>query len=498
MTLRARLALGLLAITLVFVVPLTLALRALDAAERDAKELRDGDFAASLLLGRMRSSTDDLRRAETALVLFPNAARRDSVTSAMSRVSRLADSLDRYALDATAASVRAAVRAVATEIPRELDASLSGRSAAADSISARHVVPAIGRMERAVHNAEQVLRQRTRARVEQAAARTADAERAGASALLAALLLAAAIGIFLMRSISRPVHDLERGMRLVAEGDFAVSLATVPSERDEFGRLSASFASMTQRLGELERLQAEFVSVASHELKTPINVILGYLQLLEEGVYGPLSDKQHEIGRTLQSQAQSLSRLVKQLLDVSRFEAGGGRIEPRPAPLGRFLDELEQGFHVLAVQRSVEFTVTREPGLPEEVTWDMDRMAEVVGNLLSNAFKFTPRGGQVELRVAPSDTGVLMQVRDTGAGIPPEQLPKVFQKFYQADNQSKASAMGTGLGLAIAKSMVEAHHGEITVDSVVGSGTLFTIALPDRVHRRRSSVLRATPVEVQT
>jgi signal transduction histidine kinase len=235
---------------------------------------------------------------------------------------------------------------------------------------------------------------------------------------------------------------------------------------------------MAEQLKALDKLKAEFVSIASHELKTPINVILGYLQLMQEDVYGPLTPKQREICLTLSGQAQSLARLVRQLLDVSRFEAGGGKLDLRPVRLNPFLGELDSAFRVLALQRGVRFHIERGPGLPDTVTWDEDRMNEVLGNLLSNAFKFTERGGSVELTVFAESQTVHMLVRDTGVGIPPEQITRVFDKFYQANNQTSAAAKGTGLGLAIAKGIVEAHGGEITVDSTVGLGTTFAIALP--------------------
>ena len=113
-------------------------------------------------------------------------------------------------------------------------------------------------------------------------------------------------------------------------------------------------------------------------------------------------------------------------------------------------------------------------------------MSEVVGNLLSNAFKFTPRGGRVELSAEAHNDDVVIEVRDTGAGIPPEQLPRIFQKFYQADNQAKASAKGTGLGLAIAKEIVEAHGGSISATSIAGQGATFRITMPVASDVRRS------------
>jgi signal transduction histidine kinase len=345
--------------------------------------------------------------------------------------------------------------------------------------------PAMAQIESAIRPMGVAIQARTSNRVESADNALGEAERYSAFALVVALGLASMIAIWLMRSISGPVQALEKGMRAVADGDLQHPLDLSPDRRDEFGRLATSFRTMSTQLAELDKLKAEFVSVASHELKTPINVILGYLQLMQQGIYGPLSSKQTEILATIEAQGRTLARLAAQLLDVTRFEAGGGRIEPRPLQLVTLFDDLERAFHVLAVQRGVEFRLTMGEGLPDEVQWDADRINEVMGNLLANAFKFTSSGGTVELSATPADDHVRIEVRDSGAGIPPDQLPHIFEKFYQADNQDAASAMGTGLGLAIAKEIVEAHRGEIRCDSVVGEGTTFTLLLPTEVRLRR-------------
>ncbi|HYD51604.1 MAG TPA: HAMP domain-containing sensor histidine kinase, partial [Gemmatimonadaceae bacterium] len=295
------------------------------------------------------------------------------------------------------------------------------------------------------------------------------------------------------RAVQQPVAELERGMAAVADGDFSQRLRIDPTRPDEFGRLASSFESMTRQLTELDKLKAEFVSIASHELKTPLNVIIGYLELLSEGVYGPVTEKQQEVIRVVQSQSMTVSRLAKQLLDVSRFEAGGGKLEPRTISLARLLDELEKAFHVLAVQKGVRFLVTHGEDLPSDVVWDADRVNEVLGNLLSNAFKFTERGGEVELRVEREQANIHFEVRDTGAGIPAEQLPRVFDKFYQADNQRHSSRGGTGLGLAIAKGIVEAHGGAIRVESTRGVGTTFQITMPIAITTGRRTPLRESP-----
>lgn len=495
MTLRSRLVLGLITIAIILVIPLLIAVQALDRLQRDARALRDREFAASLLLGRLREGLNDLRREETALLFVHDEATRNVMEKQVAVLAHMADSLEMFNLDKSADDVRRTVADIVAWAPKEYAAALAGQSAEADQISSTHLVPALGQVDRSVLEAERALRQRTAQRVAEAASAITRAKNVTALAEIVALVIAALIALWLTRYISHPVRELERGMASVANGVFTYKLPLSPSRRDEFGRLATSFEEMSQQLTELDKLKAEFVSVASHELKTPINVIQGYLQLLEEGVYGSLNDKQRGVLQTLRGQIEGLGRLVKQLLDVSRFEAGGGKLDVRRLSLGQFLDELERAFQVLALQREIRFVVRRGEGLPEEVMWDADRMNEVLGNLLSNAFKFTPRSGTVSLGIDSVDDAVQIEVRDSGAGIPQEQLPHIFEKFYQADNQRSASAQGSGLGLAIAKSIVEAHGGTITCDSTPGVGTTFTIALPTRTAGRRSSVRRAVPAE---
>jgi signal transduction histidine kinase len=495
MTLRSRLSVGLVIITIILVLPLLFAIQSLYRLHDDAKALRDRDFAASLVIGRLREGLNDLHRGELALLFSKDVASRDAMDRQVRRVASLADSLSHYELPAYAKDIGTSVRQVADAAPFEYQAALANNTKVADSISSRVFVPALTHADSTVIRAEHELQDRTTQRVADEAKTISWTARASMIALLLALLIAAAVALWLTRSISHPIGDLKSGMQSVADGDLAYKLTIPATRNDEFGQLATSFQEMTRQLGELDKLKAEFVSVASHELKTPINVIIGYLQLLEEGVYGTLPQKQLDVHKTLVVQANTLLRLVKQLLDVSRFEAGSGRVEPRRVDLNAMLDELQDAFHVLAVQREVHFRIHRGPELPSEVFWDQDRINEVLGNLLSNAFKFTPRGGAIELMLEPQDSGVFMEVRDTGAGIAPEQLPRIFDKFYQADNQGAARAKGTGLGLAIAKQIVDAHGGTISVESTPGVGTTFKITLPMRV-ARRSSMQRAIPANV--
>jgi len=494
MTLRSRLALGLVIIAAVLVVPLVVARTSMQRLHGQVRSLREGEFQASLILGRLRDALGDVRAREVALGVVKSDTVHRQLGQALTRAEALADSLDRFELDSASRRIHHDLAVVRPAAEAEFAAMRAGHAERADSISQRAVGPALRDADLALTPVEQVLRARTTNRVLEAESALVEAERISLAALVVALILAAVIALWLTRSISRPVTALEEGMRAVADGELDHALAYRTDRHDEFGRLAISFSEMSRQLAELDKLKAEYVSIASHELKTPINVILGYLQLMQEGIYGPLNEKQQHVAETIGTQARTLARLASQLLDVSRFEAGGGRIEPRTVQLANLLDELERTFHVLAVQREINFRIVRQTGLPKEVVWDPERINEVTGNLLSNAFKFTPAGGTVELTAAPADGSLVIQVRDTGAGIPPEQLPHIFEKFYQADNQRSASAKGTGLGLAIAKEIVEAHKGQIRCESSVGVGTVFTLMLPVSVQSRRRTSLQRTPI----
>jgi signal transduction histidine kinase len=488
MTLRARLGWGLFAIALVLIVPLLISLKSLEQLYETSRLLRDREFAASMLLGSFRERTDDARRAEDALLFIHDPRSAARMQREIDGLVALTDSLDRYRLDLSATQIRSSLDALRAAARDEYEQASAGRSTVAEMVSQQRTRPAIASVDSSLGASALTLRNRTQQRVAYATSETLRAERLVAGSLSVALLIALVIGIWLLRSISGPVFKLERGMHAIAEGDLTYQLGLSPKEKGEFGRLAASYQTMAKQLGELERLRAEFVSVASHELKTPINVIIGYLELFQEGIYGELTAKQKEVLQTINKQAQVLTRLVKRLLDISRFEASGGKLDVREVDLQRLLTTLESSFSVLANQRDIVFSVDHGRGLPIKVYWDEDRINEVLGNLLSNGFKFTPRGGRVALAVAPVEDSVVVTVSDAGAGISAEHLPQIFDKFFQADNQAQAASRGTGLGLAIAREIVEAHGGEITVESRVGKGTTFVVTLPTHppgAHRRR-------------
>ena len=487
MTLQTRLNLGILAIAIVLVAPLVLSLRALQQVQVDSGTLRDHEYAATLLLGRMRVAHDEIELNTSYIPVFNNDSTQTAYLEQLTALSRQTYTLAELTESAMVGQVRSALARVFEQAPSAFALARANRVARRDSVINTLITPALNNVGRILDNTGGGLEQRTAERVDEFGARTSEAGVLALSALGIAILIAFGVALWLTRSISSPLRELDAGMRAVAEGHFKRPLAISGDRSDEFGRLAESFRSMAAQLEELDRLKAEFVSIATHELKTPVNVMLGYLQLLQENVYGELTDKQRDIAGTLVSQTQQLSRLIRQLLDVSRFDAGGGKLETRPVVLAEFLDDLERAFRVLALQREVQFDVKSDRDIPHEVLWDPTRINEVLGNLLSNAFKFTNKGGRVSLAVGREGDQVRMEVGDTGTGIPRDQLPHIFEKFYQADTQAPLALRGAGLGLAIAKSIVTAHNGTIDVESRVGVGTTFTIRLPIRVIRRPST-----------
>jgi signal transduction histidine kinase len=318
-----------------------------------------------------------------------------------------------------------------------------------------------------------------RSRVELGAAALV-AERARAQTIIALLIcitIAVALGIWTTRALTRPVMQLRHAMALVADGIFRVPENLPYDRQDEIGSVSRSFRAMTHRLADLDQMKAEFMSISTHELKTPINVISGYAELMYERVYGDLSDRQEEALTAIREQTRVLTQLVNQLLDVSRLEAGGLRVHFRPVSVRDLFGRVERSFEGLAHRKQITLSVEVDPSVPETMDADADRLSDqVLGNLLSNALKFTPEAGRIGVRVWRDGESLRIEVEDSGTGIPPDKLPYIFNKFYQVGDSARSK--GAGLGLAIAHEVIEAHGGSIHAESEPDHGTRFHITLP--------------------
>jgi signal transduction histidine kinase len=222
--------------------------------------------------------------------------------------------------------------------------------------------------------------------------------------------------------------------------------------------------------------KGRYVNMISHELRTPLGAIGGYATLLEEGIQGSLSEGQREyIGRILHNQ-RHLVRLVNELLDLAKIESGQFPLRLAPVSVHGVLASVES-----MIEPQIRASKLRlEVGLCEPSMFlhgDAERVEQIVLNLLSNAVKFTPAGGLVKVTAQVNGERVDMQVHDTGVGIPPDKLEAIFAPFFQIDAHLRART-GTGLGLAISRELARAMGGDLTADSVVGEGSVFTISLP--------------------
>jgi signal transduction histidine kinase len=486
--LAQRLVVALVAITVILVAPSVYGLFKLRELRQIAEELRTRDAVGALALGRLQTAFRELDNAQRIFLAL--AAQPDEPTAEAERVADLSASVEaelerlrdggyEFATPGAKTVWDRLQRAIAEEqrLVRE------GAVAEADVHREAVVDPIFRAMDSALDPIGEAINVRGELVVRQAQLIATRAATTTLVALGAALLVALLIGGWTGLDLVRPITELRRGMGRVAEGDFEQKLAVSVDRSDEIGDLARSFIVMSDDLAALDRMKAEFVSVASHELKTPLSVIRGYVSLLRDGVYGTISDEQKKVLGSVGDQTDRLGRLIQQLLDISRFEAGVGRLDVKPVDLRAFLDDIAASFEALAVQNEIDFEVYVHDDLPGAIEGDDDRLNEVVGNLLANAFKFTPRNGRIQLRAIPSALdggGVSIEVIDTGIGIPADQLDRVFEKFYQVENGGQTRSLGTGLGLAISKEITEAHGGTISADSEVGKGTTFRMFLPLR------------------
>lgn len=226
----------------------------------------------------------------------------------------------------------------------------------------------------------------------------------------------------------------------------------------------------------IDRMKSDFLSVVTHELRTPLTSIKGYTEFLEDGIAGDLTPEQLSYVHQVQTATQQLEALVDDLLDMARMEAGEFTLRRQTVDVTTLASQALEAFQPQATAHGVHLTLdcTR----PLEMTADPVRLTQILNNLLSNALKFTPDGGEVALKVLDRGPEVEFEVCDTGIGIAPENIPRLFSKFYQVEAAHTRAHKGTGLGLAITKGLVEMHGGRVAVESQLGAGTRFFVFLP--------------------
>jgi len=286
-----------------------------------------------------------------------------------------------------------------------------------------------------------------------------------------ALVVALVLGAVLVRGITRPLRQLSAASRSIAAGDLDARVPVRSS--DEIGQLAAAFNHMAADLAHAEEARRQQAADVAHELRTPLTIIQGHLEALADGIFP--ADAQN-LDPAL-DQARLLARLVEDLRTLSLAEAGQLVLNPVPTEVGGWVSGVVAGFRALAADREITLGLEIADDLPP-VRVDAGRMAQVLGNLLDNALRHTPEGGQVAVRAARGDGGVVVSVSDTGPGVPPDHLPHLFERFWRGDPSRSRHTGGSGLGLAIARRIVEAHGGRIWAELVADGGLRVSFRLP--------------------
>ncbi|HEX5904342.1 MAG TPA: ATP-binding protein [Actinomycetota bacterium] len=293
--------------------------------------------------------------------------------------------------------------------------------------------------------------------------------------LVLAGVIGAAIALVIARWVARgmtqPLRDMAQAAHRMETGDYSQRVST--DSRDEVGQLAVAFNRMSSELESLERLRRDLVANVSHELKTPISALRAHLENLLDGVERP----DPETLQVMLAQSERLGRLVDQLLDLSRLESGDVPLERGNVELAPLVAEVLSEIEVARPERGVRLADAVPKDIPP-VFADRERVHQVLFNLLDNAVRFTPEGGRVTVSASRHNGSVDVAVADTGPGIAPEDLPRVFERFYRVDESRSRDDGGTGIGLAIARSVVEAHGGRIWAESEPGRGSTFTFELP--------------------
>lgn len=286
-----------------------------------------------------------------------------------------------------------------------------------------------------------------------------------------ALIIALILGVIISKHLTRPLSMLSGAARRLAGRDLGHRVPIVT--RDEIGDLAKSFNLMAESLERNERLRRNLIADTAHELRTPLAILRGNLESLQEGVI----EASPEVVISLHDEVMRISRLVNELQDISLADAGELRLNRRETSVEELIEKVAIAFSGEAKYKNVAFSVNIPAGLPT-VCVDQDRIIQVLLNILGNALRYTQSGGIVTLSAGLEGHDVVFSVKDTGIGIVPEDVTNIFERFYRSEQSRSRSGGGTGLGLAIAKGLVEAHGGRVWVESKVNEGSRFSFTVP--------------------
>jgi len=287
-------------------------------------------------------------------------------------------------------------------------------------------------------------------------------------------VIALFLGIFLSRTITRPIRELTQATHAISEGDLTQQVSI--RSKDELGELAKAFNKMSTELSRSVNTRKQMTADIAHELRTPLSLILGHAEAVHDGVLPPTKEN-FEI---IREEATRLEHLVDDLRTLSLADAGELTMIHQIIEPGRLLQEVASLYQVQAQKKNIKLDLDIASHLPT-LEVDPGRMTQVITNILDNALRHTPENGTITLAAKQMDNMVELSIQDSGPGLSPEDTSRIFERFYRADSSRQrdgASQGGSGLGLAIAKSIVQAHNGQLSAESEAGKGLKIKIILP--------------------
>ncbi|MCX6137783.1 MAG: ATP-binding protein [Ignavibacteriales bacterium] len=298
---------------------------------------------------------------------------------------------------------------------------------------------------------------------------------------LLVLLTVIAVSLLLSKRITGPLEDISAGVEHIRSGDLDKRLAI--TTRDETGQVARAINELVEKLQKdiaerkkLEHVRSQFLGNVSHELRTPIFAIQGFLETLLDGAINDPSVNKVFLERAM-SNLSRLNVLLEDLINISQIESGELKMSFRFFRLNEFVESLAANHMTAAAERNITLSITPKTTPDDELFGDRSRLQQVMNNLIMNAINYNKNGGTVQVSAERTGEGIELSVRDSGVGIPPEHLTRIFERFYRVDSDRSREMGGTGLGLAIVKHIIEAHGGRITVESTIGEGTVFRVTL---------------------
>lgn len=292
---------------------------------------------------------------------------------------------------------------------------------------------------------------------------------------IGAIILAIILSFFLARKITGPLLKINDFARRVAAGDFS---GRIPVETgDEVGNLAKTFNYMSEELENAENLRRQFLSDVSHELRTPLSLLQGYAEALADDM-AATEEERKEYLTVISDEAARINRIVDDLSDLNAMEAGKLTLNISEFSISDVLKNVVRTFKPAAEDKNIALDFKAPAGYIPPLRGDQGRIEQIFINLVSNAVNYTPAGGKVIVEVKYDGDHFLIKVSDTGEGISPHELPRIWERFYRVDKARTRKEGGTGLGLAIVKNLVEAHGGTVTVSSKPGEGSTFTVTFP--------------------